>query len=170
MLCIVCKSLFLRICSVVAARSVRHVRAAHDCMRQQAIITPDSRLTASLSAAQNSGKVAHTVRRYGTTEQLRFYTKNRMLIFNILLYLFSCIVGGGAYDAPCQPSDPGSGPSPKGLALLRKAPAPTRFIATESLHGNLKTPQFFIFLFSVFHFITRRRGYGFFDSAALRSE
>ena len=39
-------------------------------MRQQAIITPDSRLTASLSAAQNGGKVAHTVRRYGATEQL----------------------------------------------------------------------------------------------------
>ena len=51
--------------SVVAAHSVRRVRAAHDCMRQQAIITPDSRLTASLSAAQNGGKVAHTVRRCG---------------------------------------------------------------------------------------------------------
>ena len=56
---------FFRIYSVVAAHSVRHVRAAHDCMRQQTIITPDSRLTASLSAAQNGGKVAHTVRRYG---------------------------------------------------------------------------------------------------------
>ena len=39
------------------------------------------------------------------------------------MYLFSSIVGGGALDAPCKLSDPGSGPS--------KAPAPTRFIATE---------------------------------------
>ena len=46
------------------------------------------------------------------------------------MYLFSSIVGGCALDAPCQPFDPGSGPS--------KAPAPTRFIATEQIPLNLK--------------------------------
>ncbi len=35
-------------------------------------------------------------------------------------------------------------------------------------NGNLKTPQFLhFFIFSFFHFRPRRRGYGFFDSAAL---
>ena len=49
------------------------------------------------------------------------------------MYLFSHIVGGGAYDAPCQASDPVCGPS--------KAPAPTRFIATEQIHFHLKTTK-----------------------------
>ena len=66
------------------------------------------------------------------------------------MYLFRCIVGGGAYDAPCQPSNPGSGPSPKGLALLRKAPAPTRFIVTERILKNMKKPGTASVLLSVF--------------------
>ena len=56
-------------------------------------------------------------------------------------YQFSSIVGGGAYDAPRQPSDPRSGPSPKGLALLRKAPAPTRFIVTEQIRLEEYIPE-----------------------------
>jgi hypothetical protein len=39
-------------------------------------------------------------------------------------------------------------------------------------NDNLKTPQFFILhsSFFILHYLPRRWGYGFFDSAALRSE
>ena len=66
--------------SVVAAHSVRHVRAAHDCMRQQAIIPPHSRLTASLSAVERQKGGAHCAPLQGRLNRYgyRLYSANAL--------------------------------------------------------------------------------------------